>query len=137
MIYGNSLLHFSELFVTVEYYKDTANIGAGFTREYLGTTVIIIQQGSGETLVGPSGRLAGRSNWRVADSSDYETIWTMEDSPLELGLTIKHPENNLFYRLVKGTSWEEYAGYKKFGLQKIQGNNNNSSVAPTVKSGVF
>ena len=137
MGYGDSLIHFSELFVEAEYYKDTPKVGAGYDREYLGKVDIIIQPGTGEQLVGPSGRLAGRSNWRVADSSDTEYVWVSEDSPLQIGHTIKHPQNNLFYKVVESSPWSFYAGFKAYNIQKIQGNNSNDKTSVGIKQGVF
>jgi hypothetical protein len=137
MVYGDFLIHFSELFVEVDYYKDTANTGAGFTREYLGKVNIILQPDNGEQLLGPSGRLAGRSNWRVADSSDTECVWVEENSPLEIGHTIQHPDNHMFYKVIEYSSWGFYAGFKAFKAQKIQGNNCNSDDSMDISQGVF
>lgn len=137
MVYGDALIHFSELFVSVDYYKDTPKVGDGYNREHLGKTDIILQPGTGEQIVGPSGRLAGRSNWRVIDSSDNEYVWVAEDSPLQIGHTIKHPENSLFYKVVESTAWSFYAGFRAYKIQKIQGNNENTSAAPSLKQGVF
>ena len=55
MVYGDSLIHFSELFVPVEYYQDTPTVGDGYDRVYLGTVDIILQPGNGQQLVCPSG----------------------------------------------------------------------------------
>ena len=137
MVYGDSLIHFSELFVSVEYYQDTPTVGDGYDRVYLGTVDIILQPGTGEQLVGPSGRLAGRSNWRVIDSSDNESVWVPEDSPLKIGHTIKSPENGLFYKVVESSPWSFYAGFKSYKIQKIQGNNDNNLEPAGIKQGAF
>lgn len=137
MVYGDFLIHFSELFIEVDYYKDIPNVGAGFKREHLGKVNVILQPGSGEQLLGPSGRLAGRSNWRVADSSDNECLWVEESSPLEIGHTIQHPDNKQFYRVVDYSSWGFYAGFKSFKIQKIQGNNCNNNDSIEINQGVF
>ena len=138
MVYGDSLIHFSEMLVSVDYYKDTPKVGEGYDRVYLGKVDIILQSSTtGEQLVGPSGRLAGRSNWRVIDSSDNEEVWVEETSPLELGHTIKHPSNGLYYKVVSKSSWGYYAGFKAFKIQKIQGNNDNNLEPAGIKQGAF
>lgn len=138
MVYGDSLIHFSEMLVSVDYYKDTPKVGEDYDRVYLGKVDIILQSNAtGEQLVGPSGRLAGRSNWRVIDSSDNEEVWVEETSPLELGHTIKHPSNGLYYKVVAKSSWGYYAGFKAFKIQKIQGNNNNSNNSLQTKKGIY
>lgn len=138
MLYGDMLIHFSEMFLTVKYFTQIPQVGAGYTNksEEL-TTEIILQAGTGSEIEGPSGRLSGRANWRVNDISDTEDIWTREDSPLKEGYYIIHPTNGKVYIVNKSLDWGLYGGFKAWEIVRVQGNNGTTASTIAVKAGSF
>ena len=138
MLYGDLLVHFIEMFLTVDYFTQLPNVGVGYNnKSEVLKTEIILQPSTGEEIKGPSGRLAGRSNWRVNDISDSEDIWTRDDTPLKIGYYIVHPENKNIYIVNSKKNYGYYAGFIAWEIVRVQGNSVTTSSTTTVKEGSF
>lgn len=135
-IYGDILVHFSEQFVTTEYFVKEPIVGAGLKTQSSGTCRLILQSGEGMQILGSSGRLAGRSNWRVLDYSDNEFIWVRKDSPIQIGYYIIHPKSKELYAVVRAADWDFYAGFNAFQISRVQGKTDDKQNT-TINKGEF
>ena len=135
MIYGNMLIHFTELYRTVEYFTQEPKIAAGYkNKSEVKTTRIILQTDTGMSIKGTSGRLSGRNNWKIYDFSDDDTIWVPNNSPLKVGYYIKHPGNDYIYAVVKEAPWEYEGGFRIMKIEKVQGGITDSPLSITTGS---
>ena len=138
MIYGNTIIHFSELFRDVEYFTQKPKIGAGYTdKSEVKTTRLILQSDTGIEIKGTSGRLSGRNNWKIYDKSDTEIIWIKEDSPLAIGYYLIHPDNHEVYAIIKDTGWSHEGGFRSLVIERVQGNNNGVNEELKISTGVY
>jgi hypothetical protein len=132
-VYGNMLDSFPELFRHTRFWKQDPIVGAGFGPEYdINFYDVIIIDDTGDRMVRQKIR-----DFILLDSDNNDVLYTNDDTPVEMGMFLVHPDNNQVHRIVKALDHNYTGGYCVWGIQKVQGDNGSMRKELTLNEGDF
>ena len=116
-VYGNVLDAFPELFRQTKFWKADPLIGGGYglpmNEEYY--NVIVIDD-TGDSLFRHK-----VASYLALDYENNDVLYTNDDTPIDTGMFLIHPDNGLVHRVVKQLDHSNTGGFSVWGIQRLQG----------------
>ena len=132
-VYGDILVHFPELVISLPYFSQEPKMGAGYERSSDIQYITCVRQAGPGRKLSDSVRADFGTISPVLKIKDNFVIWT--ETRLLVGYFMISADE--VYRIVTEKDWTLEAGFYAYLLEKVVGNNGNEEEALPVKVGDF